>query len=167
MRKLLPVTAAATALIFACSGGVAAAAAPAERSATVKTVSSVIEKTTVSTRYIDRAASISSCSVGTAGARCTIAKGKSASRSIQLTLGLTRKIVSGALGFSADSSVTTTVSCSSPTMKVGQVWRAYAVGTRHKYKAKKVTMVGYLVASTETSGWLYAFNPQPADIHCE
>jgi hypothetical protein len=30
MRKLLPVTAAATALIFACSGGVAAAAAPAE-----------------------------------------------------------------------------------------------------------------------------------------
>lgn len=165
MRRLISV--AATTVLVVGLGATAANAATTTPAATAKTVSSVIEKSTVSNRYIDRSKSISSCSVGVAGAKCTIAQGKTASRSIQLSLGLTRRIVAGSLGFSADSSVTTTVSCSSPAMKVGQVWRAYAVGTRHKYKAKKVTMVGYLVAKTETSGWLYAFNPKPADIHCE
>jgi len=52
-------------------------------------------------------------------------------------------------------------------MKAGEVWRAYAVGSRYRYKAKKVTMIGYVVAKTEKSGWLYAFNPRAADIHCQ
>jgi len=157
----------ATTVLVVGLGATAAHAATTTPAATVKTVSSVIEKSTVSNRYIDRSKSISSCSIGAAGGSCVISRGRTASRSIQLSLGVTREMVAASFGFSSGYTVSTSVTCTSPVLKAGQIWRAYAVGTRHKYKAKKVTMVGYLAAKTETSGWLYAFNPKAADLHCE
>lgn len=163
----MPFAAAATALILGYGGAPAANAAPTGPSATLKVVSSVIEKSTVSKRYVDRSKAISSCSVGRTGATCTISRGKAATRTVQISLGITRQMVAGSFGFSAATSVTTSVACNSPAMKAGEVWRAYAVGPRYRYKAKKVTMVGYLVGKTETSGWLYAFDPRSAEIHCQ
>lgn len=109
---------------------------------------------------------IATCSVGTDGGICTISRGKSADRTINLSLGLTRSVAAASLGFSSAKSVSTTVSCQSPVMKRGSVWRAWAVGHYWKYKAQKVTYVDGVLVSKQTSGYLYAFNPGASRIHC-
>ncbi|RUQ87291.1 hypothetical protein [Labedella gwakjiensis] len=109
---------------------------------------------------------IATCSVGTDGGICTISRGKSADRTISLSLGLTRSVAASSLGFSSAKSVSTTVSCQSPVMKRGSVWRAWAVGHYWKYKAQKVTYVDGVLVNTQTSGYLYAFNPGASRIHC-
>jgi len=148
------------------AGGTSATAGTAERVATASVVRSVINKSTVSSRYVDMSKSIASCSVGPAGGSCSITRGSTVTQTVQLALGISRGNVTGSLGLSSASSRSLTVGCTSLSMKAGQVYRAYAVGPRYKYQVKAVSMVGYLVAKTETSGVLYAFDPKPSDIHC-
>lgn len=113
------------------------------------------------------AKSISSCTIGTTGGSCTISKGKSSARTVQVSLGISRKDVTSALGISNAKTVTVQVSCTSPTMKKGQTWRAYAKGYKWNYKIKRVS-INYLgQISRTTSGWKHTFNPSPSDIYCQ
>ncbi|RWZ68028.1 hypothetical protein ELQ92_01870 [Labedella populi] len=109
---------------------------------------------------------IGSCSIGRDGGTCTISRGKTADRTISLSLGLTRSVAASGLGISSGKSVSTSVSCTSPGMKRGSVWKAWAVGDYWKYKAKKVTSVDAVLVKAQTSAYLYAFNPSSTRIHC-
>jgi hypothetical protein len=106
------------------------------------------------------------CSIGRDGGTCTVSRGKSADRTINLSLGLTRGVAAAGLGISSAKSISTTVSCTSPGMKKGSLWRAWAVGDYWKYKAKKVTYADAVLVKAQSSGYLYAFNPSPTRIHC-
>lgn len=114
---------------------------------------------------------LASCSVGTSGATCTISKGKTATRTISLSLGASRGVIASQLGISADTSVSVSTSCTSPVMSAGQVWKAYPVGDRWSYRIHKRTTVynnqGFVQSTTnEYSAYLSAFNPYSASIHC-
>lgn len=99
------------------------------------------------------------------GATCTIASGTTATVSIALSLGATRDGVAAGLGITGSSSVTVTVSCTSPVLSAGQTWYARPMGTYYTYKVKKTTTVGFS-SSSQTSGWLNAFKPYASAISC-
>jgi hypothetical protein len=129
----------------------------------------VISKTTLSTRYTDKSRQIARCTVFTAGATCSISKGKSASRTIQTALGASRAFVAADLSISVDNTVTLSAACESPSLKAGQSWAAWGQGTRYQYKIQTKELVGGKPvpgSSPKTSGWLYAFSPNPAYISC-
>ena len=102
----------------------------------------------------------------TAGITCTISQSTNATRSISLSLGITRGTVASGLGISASSDVGTSVSCTSPALSAGQSFRAYPLGTRFSYKAQKKTIVGPQT-TTEVSGTLYAFDPRANAVACK
>lgn len=126
----------------------------------------VINKSKVSNSYVNRSNRLGSCTVGSTGSVCTISRTESATRSIDLSLGITRGAVSASLGISAAQSVSTAVSCTSPAMNAGQTWSAYPRGDRWSYNVRKKTILGGSVVNTETSGTLYAFNPRANDVYC-
>lgn len=108
-----------------------------------------------------------SCTILKKGGKCSIEKGRTLTRTINLSLGATRNWAAGQLGISSANTTTTTVSCHSPAMKKGEIWRGYSMGSRHKYKVKKLTYYkGRDLVDTKTSGWLYAFNPYRNSIAC-
>lgn len=100
------------------------------------------------------------------GVRCQITSGKQITRSINVGLGASRSFVAGQLGISSAGSTTTTVSCTSPGLKKGQVFSAYALGDRYKYQVFRKSKSHGIVIKTETSGWLHAFDPYRNDIAC-
>lgn len=128
-------------------------------------VTQVVGTTVISTNFVS-STSFSSCSIGTAGGTCTITSGRSVDRTIGLSLGITRSAVAASLGISSSATVSTSVSCTSPPLAAGQSWRAFAVGTRYRYQVKKTTFTGPISSYSTTSGYLYAFNPNPSRIHC-
>lgn len=130
------------------------------------TIQTVIGKSKVSGSYVNRSNRLASCTVGSSGSTCTIQRSVSATRSVDVSLGITRGAVSSSLGFSAAESVSTSVSCNSPSMKAGQTWSAYPRGDRWSYKVSSVTKVGVRVVASKTSGTLYAFNPRANDVFC-
>lgn len=117
---------------------------------------------------------IAECSVGRAGTTCTITSGKTATRTIQLGLGITRQSVASSLSISASSSVTISVSCTSNAMKVGEVFRAKARGDRWTYKVQRQQYMStgvpgaqpVKVGGLQTSGTLSAFNPYSNRMYC-
>ena len=130
------------------------------------TTYSIVNKSVVSTNWTNRSQIVGSCKVSTTGSSCTITSGKSATVTVNASLGATQKWVAGQLGISAGKTITITTSCSSPPLKAGSEYRAAAVGTRYQYKVKKSTHMDGRIVSSTTSGWLYAFNPNPTRIHC-
>lgn len=130
------------------------------------TTYSVVNKSTLSTNWTNMSQIVGSCKVSTSGSTCSITSGKSATVTVSTSLGATQKFVSGQLGISAGKTVTITTSCTSPKMSAGSEYRAAAVGTRYRYKVKKDTRMDGRVVSSTTSGWLYAFSPNPTRIHC-
>lgn len=63
------------------------------------------------------------------------------------------------------------LSCSSPALKAGQVWKARALGSTYTYKVKKLQAykprIGPLKWRTvDTSATLKAYNPYASDISC-
>lgn len=140
----------------------AAAAVPAFGSVTqLKVVNKSATK-----NYIDRSRRIAHCNVQSNGLGCSINRTSSATRTIQLSLGISRGAVASQLGISSANSVSVAVTCTAQTMKKGQTLVAYSVGTRHKYQVNKKTARSGFVLSNSTSGWLYAFNPYSAGISC-
>lgn len=126
----------------------------------------VVNKSRVSTSYTSPT-SFASCKIGTKGGTCNISSGKSATRTVDVSLGISRSGVTSSLGISDSQSVSIGVACSSPPLAAGATWRAYAVGNRYQYKVRKVTTIGFAIVSDVTSGWLYAFDPNPARIYCK
>ena len=157
--------AAVTALVAASilGGGVAANAAPP---AGYIVQYSVINKSTLSTNYTNLSNELARCNAASAGITCSISKTTSASRSISLSLGITRAAVASGLGISADTSQSIGVSCTSPALQAGQSLRAYPVGTRYSYQVQKRTYIGASV-TVENSGTLYAFNPRANSFTCK
>jgi hypothetical protein len=114
---------------------------------------------------------IANCKITTSGGVCTITRGKTATRTIEVSLGATRVEVSAGLKISAASSVTTTVGCTSPALESGKIWKARALGTEYRYTLQKQEShrprVGRVIWTTvETSANHKAFNPSSAGISC-
>lgn len=131
----------------------------------------VINKTKTATHSANLSQLMASCSVGTSGSTCTISKGKQATRTISLSLGISRSAVASSLGISSASAITVSTSCTSPVLKAGQTWKAYPVGDRWSYRIHKRTTTytnqGVVVSTkNEYSPYLAAFNPYSASIHC-
>lgn len=128
----------------------------------------VINKT--STTYVTGSV-FASCKITTTGGYCTISRGKSVDRSIQVSLGAGREAVSAGLGISSSFSVTTSVGCTSPALKAGQTWKARAVGTRYYYRLQQQQAYKPRVGATSwrtvaTSGYLAAYSPYSSAISC-
>ena len=149
-------------LLLATAGATSASAeeavddGPEKAAGPVVTYREVINKTSQSNyiRY-GEANRLTHCVVVTSGQTCTISRTFDVTRSIGVSLGMTRAAVAASLSISSASSVSVGVSCTSPTMKVGQKYEAYPVGTRYTYKIKRW---GTNQPAT-TSGTLSAFNP--------
>jgi hypothetical protein len=161
-RKLL-VLAGSAALVGATLVGGATAANAAMP--VVPTVSdSVINKSKQS--YFTASAIIGGCIISSNGGTCSVSRGLSASRTIEVSLNVSRGFVSGQLGISSNSTVTTTTTCSSPALKAGQRWWAHPVGNRWSYQVRKTTTLAGRVSNTNTSGVLHAFDPFSSVISC-
>ena len=112
-----------------------------------------------------------SCKVWTTGGICQISKGRSASRDIALSLGVSRGTVAAALNVASGSSVSVNVSCQSPPLKAGQTWKAKAMGRYYHYNVRK--QLG-AQGRTGVRGWstiatsprLTAFNPAASEVAC-
>lgn len=130
-------------------------------------VYSVVNKSVNNANYINTGQLLANCS-GSTGTSCAISSTKSATRSISLSLSMSRASVAGALGISSAASQSLAISCTSPKLKAGQVYKAYPRGVRYQYKVTRTqrtwTQAGWVNGPTSTSGWLYAFNP--TGIHC-
>lgn len=125
----------------------------------------VVNQTSTS-NYVDRSREIARCSVATAGLSCSINKTSSATRTIDVALGISRGSVASSLGISDSTTVAVSVTCSSGALKKGQSLVAHSMGTRYTYKINKTVARSGVVLSSETSGWLYAFNPSSSGISC-
>jgi hypothetical protein len=123
----------------------------------------VINKVTLSTNYVNYSNQLAQCA--SVGGTCTISISTNATRTIGLSLGMSRDGVAAGLSISSATTVGTTVACTSPTLSSGQVFRAYPVGTRYSYKVQKNTITGP-TQKIEVSGTLYAFNPRANSVWC-
>lgn len=126
----------------------------------------VVSKSVVNTSYTNKARVIGQCKISRANSTCTISSGSTTTGTVQAALGATPKGLSGQLGVSVSRAVTVGVSCTSPAMPANSTYRAWAVGTRYKYKVQKVRTVWGSSSVQATSGWLYAFKPSSSKIDC-
>ncbi|HTL40526.1 MAG TPA: hypothetical protein VL294_03540 [Pseudolysinimonas sp.] len=109
---------------------------------------------------------LASCLIRSTGGTCTITRGKTASREVQLSLGMSWASATAQLGIGSGRTVTTTVSCSSPALEAGTSWKARPVGTIYYYKIRKRLIQAGHVLSTTMSSPLKAFNPSASKIAC-
>ncbi|GAA3526128.1 hypothetical protein AFL01nite_05330 [Aeromicrobium flavum] len=105
------------------------------------------------------------CSAGSDGVKCSITSGRTATRTIATSFGLSNDWVAGELNISSSSSQSVSVGCNTVTLKKGQKLEAYPLGSRHKYRIKKIS---WWPSRSETtlSGWKYTYNPYKTGIHC-
>lgn len=145
LRKIA--TSCLAALVLAGSG--LAAAAPAQAASTVKVTHRVANATNFNQQ-------LATCS-GPAGFTCTINQSVSATRSVDLALGVTRSFVTSQLKISNAASRSVSVSCSMTLPSNKRKLVAYPVGTQIFYTITK---------NGETSGTLMAFEPDGASQAC-
>lgn len=101
------------------------------------------------------------CRASTPGVTCTIQRSSSSTRTIGIDLGVSRSFVAAKLGISSSSTTTVSVSCTSPPLSAGQVFRAHPVGTSIWYRVQRASWIG-----TQTSWWLNAFDPGSNRFAC-
>lgn len=126
----------------------------------------VINRALRSSDYIDRTQRLGDCSVGATGATCSVSVGTSATRTIQLSLGITRAAVASSLGISSSATESVSTTCTSPAMTAGQRWVAYPRGQYWSYQVWSQTTLNGQLVSSSTSGTLYAFNPTKNAVYC-
>lgn len=102
------------------------------------------------------------------GQTATISAGKSATRTIQVSLGYSRGGVAASLGISSSSTVTITVSCAVKVRAGRKYVAAFPVGDQIFYRIEEYwtdrdTRKQYV---TKSSGTLMAFNPYPSQMYC-
>ncbi|HEX7716624.1 MAG TPA: hypothetical protein VF416_05000 [Marmoricola sp.] len=119
----------------------------------------VIDVHTYNDDILYQLGSVASCR--NAGGTCTITRVESRTTTISTGLGLSKGAVAASIGFQVGYTSSTSVSCTSPKLKQGQVFRAYVVGTTKMYKIQR-TYAGH----TDTTGYLFARQPKKADIYC-
>jgi hypothetical protein len=100
---------------------------------------------------------VGSCS--NPGGKCTLSITNSVSTTVEASFGLSHSWVSGHIGVSLSSSSSVGVTAVSPRkLTANEQFRAYANGVQKQYRIKK-TVSSYYGTTTETSGWLYAYEP--------
>lgn len=110
---------------------------------------------------------IGSCLIGLSGSTCTVTKGKDATRSIDLSLGITRGAVASGLGIGSSNSVSVSVGCTSPALPQGTQYKAYAMGTQYYYKVNRWYVDDFgRTSNRTTSGTLLAEDPYQTQIYC-
>ena len=106
---------------------------------------------------------VGGCVVGTANSVCTISASYSEKASVSGSLGLSAGQVSAQLGFALETTVSGSMSCTSPPLPKGAAYRAYLTGTYYTYKVEKWKLVkaGGQTARTlvERTGSQTAFRP--------
>jgi len=141
----------------------ASQAAPGGQSVKIEVVSIA----NVSSDWTDRTQEIGSCKVANANLGCSISASDSVSQTIGLSLGASKSFVSGQLSFSATTSRTITVTCSTgPGVSAGQTLVAYPRGKYRTYNIKKTTFTATQSAVVQTSGRLSAFDPKANAYTC-
>lgn len=125
----------------------------------------VINKSTVSTSYINRAVLIGSCKPPVGGT-CSVSRTVTVQRSVQVSLGASVSGVTAGLQLSGSSSVAVAIACNSARGTGSNTLYAYPVGTRYSYKVQKWEHVYNTSRIVSTSGTLYAFQPRNSE-HCE
>lgn len=144
----------------------AAAVEPAAHYPVYMPTYKVLNKKLISSTCMNKSKVIGRCTVQTNGSQCTISTGTSVSATVSLALGATYKDVTGTLGFSATRTVLVNISCTSPKLKKGQTWVAWAQGSRYSYKLQKSQPRKMGPAVKTVSGTLYAFNPRANAVTC-
>ncbi len=96
-----------------------------------------------------------------AGGTCSIQRVQSRSTTVGVAFGLSVKTVSAGINVSRTATSSTAVTCNSPKLRKGQVFRAYVMGVYKTYRIRK-THAGH----TWTSGLLKARQPYKTSIHC-
>jgi hypothetical protein len=127
--------------------------------------STVIQKKTYR-NFTFTSREIARCVAVTPGLKCEIHKLASATRTIQLDLGLSRAAVAARLQISSAATQSVSVKCTSGNLRAGEALVAYSVGTRYTYKIERHMTsppYDYVIA---TSRLLSAFDPSPAGISC-
>lgn len=102
------------------------------------------------------------------GSTCSITATLMKTTTVNGTLGMTVKEVAASIGFSVSRSASTSLACNSPVLRAHQEFRAYRVGTKKQYKIHRVdhNLPPTIRRRDQTSGWLIAFQPDVARIHC-
>lgn len=135
-------------------GGVAVAA-PASAWTTYE-----VTEISRSTGQVNMNDMLASCS-GTPGFVCRIERSLSATRRIDVTLGIGRGLVAGELNISSADTRTVGVSCSATITSNRPVLRAYPTGTQIFYKVTRNQN-----GTKTTSGTLMAFEPSGSSTFC-
>ena len=94
----------------------------------------MVDRKRVSSQYTNLSQLLAMCRASSGV--CTTDESKSATRTIGLALGATRSWAAGQLSISTAASRTLSISCTSPRLKAGQVWKAYPLGVRWSYKIR-------------------------------
>lgn len=127
---------------------------------------SLLDKKILNKNYVNKNQLLGKCTVGKGGGKCTVTVVSSSTRTVDVSLSISRETVAGKLGISSSKTVSNSVSCQSNNLKDGESWKAYPMGTRYSYRLEKLTMVLGQANIKDTSGTLYAFDPRPSDIYC-
>lgn len=120
-------------------------------------------KKKVSSNYVNKGQVLAKCQ--SSGGHCAIDSTKSATRTIGLSLGASRKWAASQLSISSAKSTSLSITCTSPRLKKNQTWKAYPLGTRWSYKIQSQLYGSdnygrsWPVGKPTTSGTRYAFNP--------
>jgi len=152
-------------LALASELGVGPVVAPPPAPAAVGYYSTVVQKK-IYQHFTFTSKEIARCAAVTPGLTCTIHKTASATRTIQLDLGLSRAAVAAHLQISSAATQSVSVQCTSGKLKAGQVLVAYSVGTRYTYKIERHMTSPPYDYVIGTSSLLSAFDPSPAGISC-
>lgn len=123
-------------------------------------IDTVVNKTKY-TNYTNYSQTLGSCKAASQNVTCTISKSTSSTRTVQVGMSLKRGDVTGSLGISSGTTVGVSVSCTSPKMNVGQVFKAWPLGSKYKYRIRRESLL-----PTEYTGWLYTFNPYTNGFTC-
>jgi hypothetical protein len=169
-RKLVGILATATTTVVI---GLGAAPAYADNANSVQPAIAIpvshkysLVNHTIAKYWTRKAQLLGSCSAVNVGLTCTIARGKSASRTVQVDFSASRGAITAALGISSAYTVETTVSCSAH-INAGQRWGAWPVGSHHKYLVKDTATTSFGATTTNVgTTYKYTFNPYASSISC-
>jgi hypothetical protein len=101
---------------------------------------------------------------GSSGIQATIHTERSYTTSIELSLGASKGVIAGSLGFSTSATTATGASCSA-TLKAGQTLTMYPKGTHKYYNIRRVV---YPPGTASTSATLEAWQPAPTlGVYCK
>ncbi|TDE27162.1 hypothetical protein E1295_43390 [Nonomuraea mesophila] len=119
-----------------------------------------VKITSTTTGSRDTSKLLATCSAGVGGT-CSISRTFEVTRTIQVSLGVSRNFVASEINFSSAKSKSVRATCNSPKFtSSSQLYRAYPGGTRRWYTITRKLYVGDKVKETRKTGPHMAFDPK-------